>query len=464
MNKPAGLFSRIALLYFSVVLLAFSACDTQHDPNYWAKTFNYSDGIESAYAMKPSTDGGYILSGTVSINRGTQMDMGDIWAAKLNSEGNVEWQKVYSGPGVEIGIDGMDILLAGDGGYIISCRSRSFDTVYSPWIIKLNSSGAIQWQKNYSDGKYSTAKSMTAAPDGGYVLLIGASNELTDPGTGENTTVANEAELMKIDTAGNIQWLKGYSYSDGTVFQDIESVDAAPDGGYIITGAVAPSEPEGTNNIYRDALIIKTDSEGNLLWKSEISGFRVFNSINSVKAVSDGYIGVGSTSVPESIGNRDFFMVKFDLDGNILWQKKFDVNNSDQDEFASLELDNDGNCIAAGSTDGYDAGDIAVTLFNTEGGILWTKIYDAERCDAMEIHQTARGYAVAGYNGLGLLISFDDNGDIPYAENRIRSISPTLHNTDFSILDRPISDSTSSRTVTETSAILKNLSLTVEDL
>lgn len=448
MKKPTGHFLKF-FIFLAVSLSALTACDTEYDPHYWGKTFDYSDGTQSVYAAKPTHDGGYIVTGTVSINRGDQMDMGDIWAARLNSEGNLLWQRVISGSALEIGIDGMDVIPTDNGEFIISCRSNSFDSVYSPWILKLDENGNILWQKNYSNGEYTTAKSMIKTADGGCLLLAGASST---------------AELIKLASDGSIQWSRACIYQDGTVFQDIESVALTPDGGYIISGAICPTEPEGTNNIYRDAVIIKLDAEGNMEWKKEISGYQVFNSINAIRPVTGGYIGVGSTSVPGSVGNRDFFLISFDSEGEVLWQKKFDLNGSGEDEFTSLVIAEDGTCLAAGNTDGYDAGDIVITCFNTDGSAAWTKIYDAERCTAEEIQATVRGYLIGGYNGLGLLMSIDENGEIPNAGNRIFSVTPSFTETDFISYDRAMTVESKTRTVTDTDAVTKNISLSIENL
>ncbi len=456
-------FFSLTMIIAAAILLTLSACDAERDPNYWAKTYEFTEGTQMSQSMKPTADGGYIIAGTVSINRFAEMDMGDIWVAKLNSEGQVEWQKTYSGSHIEIGIDGMDVIIAGDGGYLLSCRSNSFNEEFSPWLVKIDSSGNIQWEQTYSDGNYSTTKSTIATSDGGYAMLIGASNTITDPETNEEVMATNEVQLMKLAGNGAVQWIKSYLFNDGTEFQDIEALCPAGDGGYIITGAIVPVEAEGTNDIYRDALIMRVDASGALVWKKEISGYKVFNSFNTVATVNDGIIAAGSTSVPESIGNRDFFMAKFSFNGELIWQKKFDINNSEDDEFTSIDASGS-SFIAAGTTSGYDPSDVLAGTFSASGNLQWMKAYDAERAEAKEVYQTAMGYGIVGYNGLGLLISVKTDGTIPYGEKRIRTITPSFQNTAFVLYDRAVTEGTASRTVTSTSAAIKNLTLSVEDL
>jgi|GEM_PF-2777930 len=463
MNNKGKSFFSFTMILAATLLLTLSACDAERDPNYWAKTYDFTEGTQMSQSMKPTADGGYIIAGTVSINRFEEMDMGDIWAAKLSPEGQIEWQKTYSGSHVEIGIDGMDVVLSNDNGYLLSCRSNSFNEEFSPWLVKIDSSGNIQWEKTYSDGNYTTAKSTLSTPDGGYIMLLGASNSFINEESGNEESTTNEAQLMKLDNSGAVQWTKSYLFTDGTEFQDIESVTPAGDGGYIITGAVVPVEPGDTNKIYRDALIMRVDSSGSLIWKKEVSGYRVFNSFNAATAVSDGIIAAGSTSVPESIGNRDFFMAKFSFSGELIWQKKFDINNSEDDEFTSIDAFGS-SFIAAGNTSGYDPSDIIAGTFSAEGTLQWMKAYDAERAKAGEVYQTATGYGIVGYNGLGLLISVKADGTIPYGEKRIRTITPSFKNTAFVLYDRAITEGTASRTVTSTSAVIKNLTLSVEDL
>src|SRR5215831_13308088 len=99
-------------------------------------------------------DGGLIVSassyssdGNLHGNHGDR----DAVVAKLKANGTVQWCKNYGGSGTE---SCLDVENTSDGGYIFAGYTNSNDGDvsgnhggYDLWVVKLNSSGKIQWQK-----------------------------------------------------------------------------------------------------------------------------------------------------------------------------------------------------------------------------------------------------------------------------------------------------------------------------
>ena len=385
-----------------------------------------------------SPDGGYVIAGTVTINSGSLMDLGDLWAAKLDSEGRVEWQKVFSGSKVEIGIDGMSVIRTSDGGYALSCRSNSFTGEFSAWVLRLDGSGNVLWQKVYEQSVFHThAAVLRETQDGGLALL--------------------SSELIRMDASGNVLWTRSYAYAEGGDFE-LMSMETAADGGFILAGRLVDAHYIG----YFDGIVMKTDASGNPVWKVEMGSDRVFTEINAVRQVSDGYVAVGASGTAGSMA-RDFLIVKLSPSGALLWQKRFDLKG-DAEEFRSVDTASDGSVVAAGHTNGYDAGDIILAKFRTDGTAEWIKKYDAERCEAREVRRTVAGYAVGGSNGLGLLISVDPSGAIPNAGSRIQTLNPSLVSTAMVTGSKPLVLENSTVVAGATQAVLKTLALTVKDL
>jgi hypothetical protein len=85
----------------------------------------------------------------------------DYWVIKIDNSGNIEWEKKYGGSDDEqVG----NIIQTIDGGYIVTGSSRSNDRdisinhgSYDFWVVKLDSSGIIQWEKSYG-GSYGDAR------------------------------------------------------------------------------------------------------------------------------------------------------------------------------------------------------------------------------------------------------------------------------------------------------------------
>lgn len=204
---------------------------------------NFRGGIE------PASDGGFMLSGTtfsgLSGNK-TAAIKGDIdyWILKLNAAGDMQWQKDLGGK-----TNSRSYLATTkqtpDGGYVAGGYSESnaggdktsnVKASYDFWIIKLNSTGSIQWQKDIggSDAVLDGADKLYAlnlTGDGGYILAgesRSGAGDKTDPVRG-----GYDFWMVKLDMNGNIEWDKTLgSAGDDTPM----AVQETTDGGYILGG------------------------------------------------------------------------------------------------------------------------------------------------------------------------------------------------------------------------------------
>lgn len=130
-----------------------------------------------ASSIQQTADGGYIVAGTTTSNDGDvtgNHGYEDAWVVKLDATGAKLWQKTLGGTLFDFATD---IQQTNDGGYIVAGYSNSSDNDvigaqggYDYWIVKLNASGTIQWQKpmggNFSDKLISIQKTT----DNGYVV------------------------------------------------------------------------------------------------------------------------------------------------------------------------------------------------------------------------------------------------------------------------------------------------------
>lgn len=135
------------------------------------------DGLAS---IQQTSDGGYIIGGTSSSNiSGDKLENSrggaDLWILKTDAYGEIQWQKTIGGNDEDYMTS---ILPAADGGYIIGASSMSNlssektqnsfgDLDY--WIIKISSTGTIQWQKTIGGSNHDNLYSIQAVSDG-YIL------------------------------------------------------------------------------------------------------------------------------------------------------------------------------------------------------------------------------------------------------------------------------------------------------
>ena len=114
----------------------------------------------------------------VEVNGGSDVSGnhggGDFWIVKLGGSGNIQWQKCLGGSGKEIS---SSIQLTIEGGYIVAGHTKSDDGDVSEyhgeedfWIVKLDESGNIQWQKSLGGSEEDFARSIQQTTDGGYIV------------------------------------------------------------------------------------------------------------------------------------------------------------------------------------------------------------------------------------------------------------------------------------------------------
>lgn len=284
----------------------------------WQKSFGGSN-IERAESIQQTTDGGYILAGTtsstdgdVTANHGGQ----DYWVLKLSPDGNIQWEKSLGGSGWE---NAVSIQQTTDGGYIVAgSTTDSLDGditenngLYDYWVVKLDTGGAIEWEKSYGGMGDDLAYSVQQTLDGGYIIAGTSSDSVT----GEIPTYPGIPDywIIKTDSLGNMEWNKllGGSYHDNT-----QAVRPTQDGGYIIGGWSVSTDGQVTGNHgNHDYWVTKLDNLGNLQWQKSLGGSNV-DMLHSIEQTADGgYIMLGYTfstngDVSGNHGSVDFWVVK----------------------------------------------------------------------------------------------------------------------------------------------------------
>jgi hypothetical protein len=211
---------------------------------------------------------------------------------KLSPSGNIQWQKSLGGSSDDLAYG---IIQTTDSGYMVTGYSNSNDSDVSGnhgnedyWIVKLTSSGNIQWQKSLGGSGYDEASGICQANDGGYVI-VGSSN--SNDGDVSGNYISGDAWVVKVSSIGNIQWQQCFGGNGKGVAY---SVATTTDGGSIVSGFIASDSN----------WIFKLSSSGGMDWQTHIGESRYASLLfrNCVRQTADGnYIFCGSVFTGEYI-------------------------------------------------------------------------------------------------------------------------------------------------------------------
>jgi hypothetical protein len=334
--------------------VSFSSALAQSAP--WIKTFGgrTDDGVRH---MRRTSDGGFIMPGW----KNTSKSKYDASLIKLDARGEVEWQKTYEMGGYAALISVQEIP---GGGYIATGDNypdpSNFDN-RDLWIVKVDSGGVIEWQKNYGGSSDEGGRYILQTAEGGY-LVAGYTYSSSPSGVW----------ILKLDSSGNILWQKVF----GGWGVEIRSVLQTPDSGFMFT---AMNRSFGAGEY--DAWVVKLDSDGNTEWQKAYGGTQ--NDYGQfIYPTSDGGYILGGATLSFGAGGADFWVLKLDEDGDIAWQKAY--GGADDDWLRTIRPTLDGGYIVAGSTSSFGAGDYDgwVLKLDASGNIQWQKTFGGEKPDA----------------------------------------------------------------------------------
>ena len=338
---------------------------------------------DRAYAVQQTTDGGYIIGGYSKSNNGDASGNhggSDIWIVKLNSTGDLDWQKMLGGTSDDWFAS---LQQTTDGGYIVlgSTESNNGDVTGNHgdadmWLIKLNDTGAISWQKTFGGTDYDEGKFVRQTADSGYIIAgFTASNDGDITGNHGDY----DAWIAKLNSAGTIEWQKCLG---GTLSDEAICIQQTNDGGFITS--IRSTSSDGDFDINRgiyDSWIVKMDNTGAVEWKNHMGGAKVDMMEYLQQTADGGYIAAGySESVDGdlaglNIGDFDFWIVKLSSSGTLAWQKNIGSNFADF-AYAIQQTDDDGFIIAGamsypigGEPTGYGGYDFGIVKLAMPTGI-----------------------------------------------------------------------------------------------
>lgn len=273
----------------------------------WSHLLESNDPVDSSAGGKAvvvTSDGGYIA---VGFHGSSLSDGKSSYVVKVNSNGEVEWEKeidVLHSSGAYASNQAFSALEASDGSIFVGGEIRDIDygrPRYVPFVFKLSPEGELLWEKAYPDMPYylQSVKLIQETSDGGVFAAGEASRNGGDP---------IHSFLLKINTDGDLVWSETYSIGFYTEF---ESMVVTSDDGVIAAGWRGRFKHD-----WNHPFMAKISPNGELAWlKTEET-----DEIRSLVPFGDGSFLLTRYHSDK----KSYDLQNMTEDGDLLWEKTSD--------------------------------------------------------------------------------------------------------------------------------------------
>jgi|GEM_PF-1411234 len=247
----------------------------------------------------------------------------------LDDKGKTIWQAVIGANSIK------DAIATRDGGVLFTGTLDISFVNYETLLIKLGASGKEQWIKTIGDARiWETGRRIIETPEQDFLIVGNAQPEYD---------LVSSLLVLKVDRDGNKRWSK--TFSDGVTTDLGYDVIITADQGYLFAGTT--NKQPFTN---KDLLLIKTDKNGNLLWKKTHDLYLMDEGFQLMNGNGGEILLTGITGEPQAGALEKFiFTLKLDDSGNRTGSAYFGKQGL-QTMNPCLTLSSSGDTILTGTT------------------------------------------------------------------------------------------------------------------
>ncbi|MBC8486890.1 MAG: T9SS type A sorting domain-containing protein [Bacteroidetes bacterium] len=383
----------VFLFYLLIVPIVLNAQSI-----YFNERYQSNSGIWSGAISIIETNEGYLIGGTTGTPPNNSWHQ--ITLTILNEYGEKIDEKLLGNTISEYYIAGNSLIRSNDELIPFAGTRRTFPGKFAHdeiLLMKLNNEYDTLWSKFYGekelpyDSSY-IARQLIEASDSNLIIVGTMTPELD---------YIYQILLIKIDSTGNFLWERFYTYPNTNYVLKGYSVTETPDKGF----AIGAYRFKPGFNYTGEPMVYKVDSLGNEEWFINVGG-PYYDTKTLLCNAHDGNIIAAACYADSMSGSWDAYRTikikKIDLEGNIIWDKKFGTSEYNK-RVSNIRQTNDGGYIATGYTTTaqlvwpYPDFSGWMLKINSEGDSLWYRLY----------------YNLSGTNGYNYLydvITTSDNG------------------------------------------------------
>ena len=367
----------------------------------WSKVYGGAGEDRVRFILDDGAGAFYLLGHTTSIGSGIE----DILLMKIDSSGNVIWDKSYGGP---LEDRGRAMTWSHDGNLVLTGWTDGFGAGRKDAILmKVDTAGSIIWQKVCGEANAERGQDVILTSDNGF-MISGFRKRIGAP--------FNDPMLIKTDASGSVQWLKLYeSAAEGTFRGVLETSD----GGYFAYGDLSIAPAVDSHSVY----ILRTDNTGSPAWAKEIGSTGDEGYPDAVENADGGFTLIAHTSSFRADSLHDPYLVRTDSEGSSLC-------NSTVHNFTALDtmplVANTSYAISSGlTTNNFSVSPIPATFgtdtlceglitSNDEVSMSRFEIYPNPVKDVLKIEQTggSGNVKVEVFDLYGRLLHLQDGGNV----------------------------------------------------
>jgi hypothetical protein len=253
----------------------------------------FGDGTRTLTALNiiETSDSGFCMIGQ---NADNALQDGDMYLVRADSEGNILWEDQYGG---NLFDGGRSLIQTPDGGFLLIGWTRSFGAGQRDfYLVKTDSLGDQEWQRTYGGSGDEIGQSIMRLTDGNYLLT----------GSGSQGSTGSIGRMYKVNSDGDVLWSKTYGYPNNSGNNLHRTVE-------LWNGDLASAGM--TNDLSNAGWLVRTDSEGNVLWQREYDYNSNTDLFYTLISTSDGGFLLGGQAKHDFPLTQDAWLLKVDSVG-----------------------------------------------------------------------------------------------------------------------------------------------------
>lgn len=407
----------------ALVLLSCAVAAPFHaNANDWANHFSstspngnvqvYSvaqDGAGNTYAAGTLSDSGSANFGGISLNR---IGLIDSFLVKLDAHGSVVWAKSFGGTGANIIARALVADSIGNVYFFGDFWGGNLDQPYLPligqqdaFITLVNPRGETVWTRRFGGNQaFTQAQSITTDREGNlYLAGIFQNANLTSPAIEKIGAI--DTFVLKLNAQGDNIWARNYGGPQASMYVKSMAVDDKNRiylaGDFDKRLSIPALSPIGK----KDAFLVRLDATGTIGWAKNFGASDIWATSTSAVLDRNGNVFLAGPltdnfTVPPlaRIGFEDTYVLKFDSDGNRIWEKTIGGRGAGV-ATRSVSTDGSGNAYLTGYLQSGNLDEVGLTRMggldalaikiDPSGSIVWAKNLGGANTDAVVFSATS---------------------------------------------------------------------------